>query len=73
MVFSLSQVRLSLEYGMKAISEAGVRYLEPQGEPHYGVGKYLSVVSPPPCVQGIVRYQVLPLYQSVDQMLYLPS
>ena len=33
---------------MKAISEAGVRYLEPQGEPHYGAAKILSVNPPTP-------------------------
>ena len=63
MVFSLSQVRLSLEYGMKAISEAGVRYLESQGEPHYGVAKFLSVDPPTPSVSW--QYLIMRFYLSI--------
>ena len=63
MVFSLSQVWLSLECWMKAISEAGVQYLESQREPHYGVAKHLPVNPPAPSI----------LWQHLVMRFYLSS
>ena len=48
---------------MKAISEAGVWYLEPQGEPHYGVAKNLSVNPPTPSISW--QYLNIRFYLSV--------
>ena len=56
---------------MGGYSEAGVRYLEPQGEPHYGVAKYLSVDPSIPCVLGIARVQGLISLSNGGSVLYL--
>ena len=72
MVFSLSSSTTFAGWSLECYSEAGVRYLEPQGEPHYEVAK-ISIGQPSYSIYlvTISRYEILPLYLMVDQMLYL--
>ena len=55
---------------MEGYSEAGVPYLEPQGEYYDGVTNCPRSILRSIYLVAISRYEVLPLYLVVDQMLY---
>ena len=70
-VLSLSSSTIFAWGFIEGYSEAGVWYLEPQGEHRHGVAKYLLVESLTPCILRISRYGVLPLQANCGSMPYL--